>query len=69
MFGDILSDLIAGQGVANLTAMLLSGSSGDCHQRCPEAVCAVAGRQLGRDGQAASLERDQQFAPAWMHEI
>src|SRR3954451_22250925 len=41
----------------------MPGGREDLLERLPEAERAVAGSQFGRDGQAARLEVDQQFAP------
>src|SRR3954470_22024498 len=41
----------------------MPGGREDLLERLPEAERAVAGGQFGRDGQAARLEVDQQFAP------
>ena len=45
-------------------AALMPGRRRHLIQRLPEAERPVAGRQLGRDDQAAGLQIDQQFAPA-----
>ena len=45
-------------------AALVPGARIDLVQRFPEAECAVADRDLRRDGKTAPLHLDQQFAPA-----
>ena len=45
-------------------AALVARAGEDLVERLPEAERPVADRDLGRDGQAAPLHLDQQFAPA-----